>query len=148
MTRGDFHTVRVASFPARLIASPTYLAERGRPQKPIDLQEHTLRAWVAPGEDGMRWPLRSGGWIRVDSAVRSTDIETVRGLANAGLGVAFVPDAEEVRLLIHPERARPRPARSRGAGAVALDLNARRERRRGSHPRGASDREGHRGVGG
>jgi DNA-binding transcriptional LysR family regulator len=107
VTRGDFRTVCVASFPARLIAGPAYLADRGTPHGPNDLQEHTLLSWVAPGEDGTRWPLQSGGWVHVDPAVRSPDIGTLRGLANAGLGIAFVPDAEEVRPLVSPEEIVP-----------------------------------------
>lgn len=103
VTHGDFRTVRLASFPVRLVASPAYLAERGAPRGPSDFHEHTLLSWTAPGEDGMRWPLRAGGWTRVDPAVRSTDIGALRGLANAGLGIAFVPDAEELRPLAHPE---------------------------------------------
>ncbi|MFT3772609.1 MAG: LysR family transcriptional regulator [Minicystis sp.] len=34
VARGDLHTVRVASFPVRLIASAAYLAERGAPRGP------------------------------------------------------------------------------------------------------------------
>jgi DNA-binding transcriptional LysR family regulator len=100
VTRGDFHTVRLWSFPVRLIASPAYLAERGAPRGPEELKKHALLSWVAPGEDGMRWPLRAGGWLSVDAAVCSPDIETVRGLATAGLGIAFVPDPEEVLPLV------------------------------------------------
>lgn len=107
VTRGDFRTVRISSFPARLIASPGYLAERGTPRGLDDLQEHTLLSWVAPGEDGTRWPLSSGGWVHVAPAVRSPDIGTVRGLANAGLGIAFVPDPEEVRPLVSREEVVP-----------------------------------------
>jgi DNA-binding transcriptional LysR family regulator len=103
VTRGDFRTVRLASFPARLIASPAYLAQRGTPQGTADLTGHSLLSWVAPSEDGTRWPLLSGGWLAVDPAVCSPDIETVRGLANAGLGIAYVPDADEVRPLLAPE---------------------------------------------
>jgi DNA-binding transcriptional LysR family regulator len=107
VTRGDFRTVRLSSFPARLIASPAYLAERGTPQTPAELQGHSLLSWVAPGEDGTRWPLLSGGWLEVDPAVCSSDIGTVRGLASAGLGIAFVPDPEEVRPLVSREDVVP-----------------------------------------
>lgn len=96
IVRGDFHTVRLSTFPVRLIAHPGYLAERGAPQRPEELSEHALLSWTAPGEDGRRWPLKGGGWLQVDPAVWSADIGVVRGLASAGMGIALVPDPEDV----------------------------------------------------
>lgn len=107
VTRGDFRTVRLSSFPVRLVASPGYLAERGAPRGPEELREHTLLSWVMPGEDGTRWPLSSGGWVHVEPAVRSPCIGTVRGLADAGLGIAFVPDSEEVAPLVRRDEVVP-----------------------------------------
>ncbi|MFT3772610.1 MAG: LysR substrate-binding domain-containing protein [Minicystis sp.] len=60
-----------------------------------------MLSWTAPGENGTRWPLQAGGWLSVDSTVCSSDIETVRGLATAGLGIALVPDPDEIRPLIN-----------------------------------------------
>lgn len=100
VTRGDFHTVRLFSFPMHLVASAAYLAERGAPRSVAELAEHALLSWIAPGEDGTRWPLRAGGHVAVQPAVRSPDIGLVRSLVSAGLGLALVPDAGGVAPLI------------------------------------------------
>ena len=102
-THGDFNTLRLFTFPARLVASPAYLAERGSPRAPEDLKDHVVFAWVAPGDDGTRLPLLAGGSIQVDPAVRSPDIGTLRELAVRGMGIAFVPDPEEAALLVGAE---------------------------------------------
>ncbi len=79
----------VANYALCCAASPAYLQQRGRPQKPLDLLEHncvvlaTNRAgplWTFAGES-----LRPQGNLRVDSH------EGLRSAALSGLGVVVAP---------------------------------------------------------
>lgn len=103
VTRGDFRTVRLARVPLRLVASPAYVAQRGLPRSVDELNAHSLLVWTAPGDDGSRLPLQSGGWVPANPAVRSADIATLRSLAESGEGIAFVPHVEALAPVLGDE---------------------------------------------
>ena len=77
-----------------LIASEGYLSRRGCPKELADLAGHTLLAWQAPSGDPCALPLIGGGTFRIEPAVVTADIHALHLCAEAGLGLAFVPDAQ------------------------------------------------------
>jgi DNA-binding transcriptional LysR family regulator len=83
-----------------LVASPDYLARRGRPGTPDDLADHdclivgTLDVWTFAGAD--KQPIVR----RMAPALRINDGEAVRDAARAGLGIALMATwcaADELR---------------------------------------------------
>lgn len=88
-----------------LIAAPSYLAQRGTPRQLPDLAKHELLVWQAPGEDARTLRTLNGGEISVEPALIATDIHFLRSCCQAGLGIAFVPDA----LLPEPNSSAPAP---------------------------------------
>lgn len=91
--KGPFRTFVVSRFPERLLATPSYLDEHGRPQTIEELKHHRLLAWISPGEDGCQWPLWGGGCFDVEPAIRSHDVGLIRQLATLHTGIALVPDS-------------------------------------------------------
>jgi DNA-binding transcriptional LysR family regulator len=90
-----------------VVASPAYLARRGRPRHPRDLAEHDIVNWRPSGESApYRWEfteaetqrgadgegLRSGRdfAVSVRARVLTTDAALMLGLARAGAGVAML----------------------------------------------------------
>jgi DNA-binding transcriptional LysR family regulator len=78
----------------RLVACPDYLRRKGTPATPEELGDHDLLAWDAPDGDPTHWPIRNGTTLRVVPQITSTDIHALRCCAAAGLGIAFLPDAD------------------------------------------------------
>lgn len=77
----------------RVLASPAYLAEHGRPKNVAALQAHTLLGFTQP-ESLNRWPLRSvhgDEWPTVPTIAASSG-ETLRSLALQGVGMACLSD--------------------------------------------------------
>lgn len=77
----------------RAVASPDYLARRGRPQQVEDLARHSLIGFTQP-ESLNHWPLRhplGESWPIMPSLWASSG-ETVRQLALAGEGIACLSD--------------------------------------------------------
>jgi len=77
----------------RAVASPDYLARRGRPQQVEDLAMHSLIGFTQP-ESLNHWPLRhplGESWPIVPTLWASSG-ETVRQLALAGEGIACLSD--------------------------------------------------------
>lgn len=77
-----------------LVASPTYLTRRGRPEVPEDLARHTAivrstaqdaRAWTLRGPDGTARRIPIEGSFESDSAY------VTKQAARAGLGIALAP---------------------------------------------------------
>lgn len=117
-----------------LYASPAYLARRGAPQTPEDLDGHDIIAYHAtrpsPMQD-LEWPLRLGrGSTPRQGAMSVTSILGVLGAVSAGLGVGGLPDylarddADLVRVI--PEATGPAfeaffvyPASLRGSRRIA-----------------------------
>ena len=73
-----------------LVASPAYLARRGRPRRVADLARHDLLVQRAPGRQP-RWPLSPRGSIPVRGRLITNDMAISRAAAIAGLGIAYLP---------------------------------------------------------
>lgn len=86
----SFVTRRLASAPRYLVASPIYLARRGAPMTPVELQAHDIILGRSPGVDV--WNLRDaqGGEtsIKLTAIIVATSTEGVLAAAAAGLGIA------------------------------------------------------------
>ena len=79
-----------------LVASSTYLNERGRPRSPEDLPQHATLSFE-PEPDRQTWELQdaNGHTARVEHTPRlvTHDFPVLRASALAGLGVALLPEA-------------------------------------------------------
>lgn len=86
---------RIAVFPSGLYAAPSYLAERGDPASPEDLDQHdTLRLLGRNGE-ATGWTLMCAErkWEGAPPArIVANAPELLNDLARAGAGIAAVPD--------------------------------------------------------
>ncbi len=78
----------------RLIASPRYLDEHGRPQKIDDLNEHKLlhysnqsagNVWKLTAPSGEKRQVRTQGWLTVN------DGQSLLNACVSGLGIAYLP---------------------------------------------------------
>lgn len=92
--RGLFRSDRVA------VAAPAYLAARGRPEVPADLERHDLILGFDGGAPERAWPLVGGGAVKVSGAMVTNDVALRRSAALDGVGVALVP-IPSVRPEIH-----------------------------------------------
>lgn len=84
---------RIAPVRATVLASPAYLAARGRPQVPRELADHDLLFYSNVGR-GNPWRFRvDGRWETVRGRVRlrGDNGELLREAAAAGLGVVMLP---------------------------------------------------------
>lgn len=88
---GRFRTFAFRRFTLRLMAAPDYLDRRGRPTCLEELVEHTLLSWAShsgagwssvPAPEGVEW----APWLA------SPDCYIVRAAADAGHGIALLPD--------------------------------------------------------
>jgi DNA-binding transcriptional LysR family regulator len=84
---------RLAPVRRVLLASPGYLAEHGRPERPSDLTRHValLYANAGPAE---QWRFRVGNrWehVRIAGRLRADNGEMLREAACAGMGVVILP---------------------------------------------------------
>lgn len=83
----------LAAVRPHLLASPAYLARRGRPERPDDLHGHDV---IEYANEGMhRWREGFGHAIdptRLVVRFRSDNGELLRSAAIAGLGLAILPD--------------------------------------------------------
>jgi DNA-binding transcriptional LysR family regulator len=77
----------------RVLASPAYLAARGKPRSVAALPGHTLLGFTQP-ESLNRWPLRGdhGDEWAVTPAITASSGETLRQLALAGAGIVCLSD--------------------------------------------------------
>jgi DNA-binding transcriptional LysR family regulator len=86
---------RLAVFTSSLYAAPAYLAERGDPRSPNELEaHHSLRLLSRSGE-ALGWTLRSGerSWEGAPPARAVANVpDLLIQLARAGAGIAAVPD--------------------------------------------------------
>jgi LysR substrate binding domain len=87
----------------RLCASPDYLARRGRPARPSDLQKHDCLVFMTERAP-VPWKLRSEAGkpvsVRVCGPLRANNTLSLREAALAGLGIADLPSylvADDVR---------------------------------------------------
>jgi DNA-binding transcriptional LysR family regulator len=92
-----------------VVASPTYLARRGRPRHPRDLADHDIVNWhpmaqappyrwdfTEPGPDGAGAHGGREFAVAVRSRVLTTDTALMLGLARAGAGLTMLWE-EQVR---------------------------------------------------
>lgn len=83
-----------------LVASPAYLARRPAPTTVDDLASHDLlRGHNARNQPRTRWPLTSGGQVRVDGTFVTNDHALLRDAAIQGDGIALLPDVNCERAL-------------------------------------------------
>jgi DNA-binding transcriptional LysR family regulator len=84
---------RLAPVRSAVLASPEYLARRGRPQHPRDLAGHDAILYANAGA-AEQWRFRTGNaWerVRVTGRLRADNGEMLRAAACAGLGVVILP---------------------------------------------------------
>jgi DNA-binding transcriptional LysR family regulator len=88
------HVRRLAELHRGAYASPAYLQERGVPQAPADLLQHSCialkqqlddRLWAFPDADGVVGTVKP--------RARVSDIVSARDMALSGLGIALLPHA-------------------------------------------------------
>ncbi|MBY5863914.1 LysR family transcriptional regulator [Rhizobium leguminosarum] len=85
----------IATYKARLCASPSYLAERGEPGDIEDLAVHDCLIFAGRNQrQGWRFRGEGGSWIKAQgrSRLRLDSGEAIRDAALAGLGIALLPD--------------------------------------------------------
>ncbi|MBY3049468.1 LysR family transcriptional regulator [Rhizobium laguerreae] len=85
----------IATYKARLCASPSYLAERGEPRDVDDLAVHDCLISASRNQrQGWRFRGEGGPWVKAQgrSRLRLDSAEAIRDAALAGLGIALLPD--------------------------------------------------------
>ncbi|TBZ14289.1 LysR family transcriptional regulator [Rhizobium leguminosarum] len=85
----------IATYKARLCASPSYLAERGEPRDIDDLAVHDCLIFAGRNQrQGWRFRGEGGSWIKAQgrSRLRLDSGEAIRDATLAGLGIALLPD--------------------------------------------------------
>ncbi|WP_027683882.1 LysR family transcriptional regulator [Rhizobium leguminosarum] len=85
----------IASYKARLCASPSYLAERGEPGDIDDIAAHDCLIFASRNQrQGWRFRGEGGPWVKAQgrSRLRLDSAEAIRDAALVGLGIALLPD--------------------------------------------------------
>jgi DNA-binding transcriptional LysR family regulator len=79
-----------------LIASPEYLKERGRPERPDQIAQHATLSFT-PESDRQTWELfdADGASVRIEHTPRLVchDFPVLRAAVLAGLGIALLPES-------------------------------------------------------
>lgn len=79
-----------------VVASPSYIEERGEPQSPSELKDHTCIQLQLGDNSNYSWELREGeserAW-RVPGNITIKDTATTISAAKAGLGLAYLLEA-------------------------------------------------------
>ncbi|MDR6233366.1 LysR family transcriptional regulator [Pseudomonas oryzihabitans] len=87
---------RLGTFRMHLVASPDYLARRGRPKTPADLQQHACLHYRFPNSGKLEtWALRQlpgEAELVLPTSMICNNIETRLCFALRGLGIAYLPD--------------------------------------------------------
>ena len=108
----------------RMIASPAYFAQYGRPQKIDDLNAHKLlhysnqadsAVWKLTAPSGERRQVRTAGWLTVN------DGQSLLNACVGGLGIAYLPSflyADAMRKGLVEEAIPELPAETQGIYAV------------------------------
>ncbi|APW44553.1 LysR family transcriptional regulator [Rhodoferax saidenbachensis] len=87
------HARPLCASPLRLLASPAYLEQHGKPRRATDLDHHTLIGnSKLPALN--QWPLRTAQGDRYSATLTfsASSGETMRHLALAGMGIACIAD--------------------------------------------------------
>lgn len=89
----SLHARPLAQYPIRVLASPAYLKQHGRPKTVADLRRHCLLGFTQPDSLNV-WPLRhaDGDGFAVQPEVKASSGETLRHLALAGAGIVCLSD--------------------------------------------------------
>ena len=85
---------RICNLQRVICASPDYLARRGTPRTPDDLQQHNC-LWITSLPALRRWPFDTDDGIRVVNVagnIAANNAETVLQLAVAGVGITRLTD--------------------------------------------------------
>ncbi|TAX56353.1 LysR family transcriptional regulator [Rhizobium leguminosarum] len=85
----------IASYKARLCASPSYLTERGEPADIDDITAHDCLIFASRNQrQGWHFRGEGGPWVKSQgrSRLRLDSSEAIRDAALAGLGIALLPD--------------------------------------------------------
>ncbi|ARP81271.1 LysR family transcriptional regulator [Bordetella genomosp. 8] len=87
------HARPLGSNALRILASPSYLKQHGKPRSPADLARHSLLGFTQP-DSLNQWPLRQGEETSMPIAptLSASSGETLRQLALAGQGLACLAD--------------------------------------------------------
>lgn len=87
---------RLGSFAMQVVASPDYLAQRGTPQVPADLLQHTCMHYRWPNSGKLEsWALRQAPGepeLQLPTSMICNNIETRVCFAQQGLGVTYLPE--------------------------------------------------------
>lgn len=87
---------RLGTFQIRLVASPDYLARRGTPVTPADLNQHICLHYRFPNSGKLEtWALRQAPGapeLQLPTSMICNNIETRMCFALQGLGIAYLPD--------------------------------------------------------
>jgi DNA-binding transcriptional LysR family regulator len=89
----SLHARPLGSSRIRVLASPAYLAARGNPSTPAELESHDLLGFTQP--DSLNtWPLRHalGEGLSIHPTLRASSGETLRQLALGGAGLVCLAD--------------------------------------------------------
>ncbi|MBW4034825.1 MAG: LysR family transcriptional regulator [Proteobacteria bacterium] len=92
-TQASVITRTIGSAASVLVASPAYLAARGKPATPQDLLDHECIVYTRPGID-RNWRFFGKGideTVTVHGRFHADSSEAVRRAARAGLGIAMLP---------------------------------------------------------
>ncbi|WP_286830769.1 MULTISPECIES: LysR family transcriptional regulator [Kordiimonas] len=74
-----------------LVASPTYMHEKGVPEQASDLADHRLLVFTATAGAPKRSPLMAWASLAPDAVMAANDMAFLRTLAVAGYGIACLP---------------------------------------------------------
>jgi len=96
---------RLVAFRRVLVASPSYLRERGTPQHPRDLSGHELLAHTRAAATFTRWTFARGEEeveIAVNARRMASSPLLLRDWAKSGAGIALIPSwlADDLRVLL------------------------------------------------
>jgi DNA-binding transcriptional LysR family regulator len=86
-----------------IVASPAYLAQRGRPKTPDDLLDHNCLRWDEEHDDLNRWPFEVNGamrHIKVRGRLVVNNAQALLHLAILGVGISRMSE-HRARPLIH-----------------------------------------------
>lgn len=84
---------RLGGFQLVLVASPAYLKQRGQPEKPADLLNHACLQHKFPTTGRLEpWPLRDLALSELPATMICNTSEALLPVAQAGLGIACLPD--------------------------------------------------------
>ena len=83
----------LGTYRRRLVAAPVYLAARGVPLTPHDLKTHGCLHHKFPTSGRLeRWPLPEHIETELPKTAVASTVEPLIGMAEQGMGIAFLPD--------------------------------------------------------